>query len=186
MLGVLTAGAALLGELAQERSMMRRTIQIASIAAVGILPVTGEPKADVKRFPGSVCVRTGGSNIVAYNFSAIGNPDPLSALYLECPVTKDTGHIHTSGNHFVAKDRSPSANVQCTLMSVNRGRFGAITGWWSQVGSTRADNDTWQVVETNQTSSGNNQYGVYYFSCMLPPKATGISFVSMFRIDERS
>ena len=164
---------------------MNRVRNITVLSAFAVLATLGKAKADIKKYPGLICVRWWGSTSVTYDNGAIGNASSSSDLYLDCPVTKDTGHVHTNGNAFEAKDMSPGIGVQCNLLSMYGNGSGGVSGWWSGSKST-SPGGGWQVRSTNHATSGNRAtMGYYYFSCKIPPKDPSVSYISMFRVDER-
>jgi hypothetical protein len=151
-------------------------------AALLFTPAYGD---DGKSYPGSMCVRWGGSNEPQLMFSAIGNPDSNSWLFVDCPAIKDDVHKDASINSGIVYviDKHPSEDVSCNLNSFYRSRDGRWRGWWSpQVSSVTFGAERQSLWFSSLWGNG---YTHYYFSCRIPPRSwNGNSYIVSYRIIE--
>ncbi|MEM9487981.1 MAG: hypothetical protein AAGC55_02490 [Myxococcota bacterium] len=160
--------------------MIKKTIGI--LGALTILSglAVGVAQADIKTYPGSMCVVYSGSGDV-YNFSAIGNNSTTTPLKVDCTAVRDT-HNSVKSGWIKVQDRHSSQAVECSMASIYVSGSG-FYGWTSSIRASGGNSANWQTLSFG--SLGANTTSHLYYSCSIPPRtSSGTSFVGTFQIDE--
>ncbi len=151
---------------------------------------------DAKTYPGSMCQQIyWWQGIPTYWYSAIGNPLRGGSLTVNCPVTKDTVDRQYKTRAWVKViDRNVKADVKCKFCSAVWYEYpwSFVTETpWVEIDCPEAITSHGSKKEVQNllflewpSISGLGEESYYFFSCEIPPKDEGISYISTYHVNE--
>ena len=123
-------------------------------------------------YPGSNCVRYGGSSSTLYSFSAIGNASGTLAMYLDCPAVYDhTGNL--DGAWFRVNDRIAGSDsvtnnrIQCSVVNAY---INSVGNWVARSRFNYSRGSGTQTVPLSGFPTVHSVESHVYLSCRIPPR----------------
>ena len=146
-----------------------RTLALSVIFTLSFLSTKASAQ-DYKTYPGSMCVKWQGPE-PTISFSSILNPSSSEYLYVDCPLIVDVTDGHVSLPYVVLLDQHYSKDVRCSINSAQRKNSTWYGYWGSNQFSEGNSTNKQEFLWYKHSKAGD--YGIYYFSCRIPPTYNG-------------
>ena len=158
---------------------MRNVLTSTLCATVLLLGAASAWAGDAKHYSGSTCQSN--QTAIRHAYGRARNASTTDAIWLECPVLKDTAHIDSGWVRVI--DQNFGDDVRCYLWSLR-----SDTAGWSghfRSAASAGTNSNPQTLEFSSMSSFSD--GSYFLTCLVPPVYSGqASSVVAYRVREGS